>query len=207
MSRALEGERVRSHVGTGPNGGLGRHPEDWYRTSPEAILPFLEAERFPGVVWEPACGDGAISRILLERPEVEAVVSTDLVDRGYGRGGIDFLALDRPPKVGYGNSDRRPDHVLTNPPYSLAVDFALKVLANGWLPPGGKLALFCRTLWLEGSRRHERLFRWHPPARVYVHRRRIPMARGDLPMRTGLISFSWFVWESAATNVTELRWL
>lgn len=187
-------------VGSDPLGrDVNRADHDFYRTSPQAVLPLLQVEQFPGTVWEPACGDGAISELLCQRPEVERVLSSDLIDRGYGHVGLDFLTCDWWEGV---------DHVVTNPPYSLAIEFALRVLQEDKLPPGGKLALFCRTLWLEGSRRHARLFGPHPPSRVWTHRRRVPIARGpDMPMRTGLISFSWYVWEAGWTGPTELGWL
>ena len=42
----------------------GRPEDDFYPTPPNAVYALLGAERFCGVVWEPACGDGAISKIL-----------------------------------------------------------------------------------------------------------------------------------------------
>jgi hypothetical protein len=204
-------------VGTDPAGrDANRADHDFYRTSPEAVLPLFRVEEFPGVVWEPACGDGAISKILEARPNVIEVISTDLVDRGYGTAGVDFLKCEWPREETPAAecSGRRGgfryvvDHVITNPPYSLAVEFALRVLEEDRLPPGGKLALFCRTLFLEGQRRHKRLFQPFPPSRVWTHRARVPMARGpDMKMATGLISFSWFVWEAGWTGPTELGWL
>jgi hypothetical protein len=67
-----------------------RADHDFYPTPPEAVRALLSVEQFDGTIWEPACGDGAISR------ELEAhghnVVSTDLIDRGYGQSGSDFLS-------------------------------------------------------------------------------------------------------------------
>lgn len=96
----------------------GRAENDFYPTPPEATQALLPAiADFPGTVWEPACGDGAIAR------ELEAggfrVISTDLVDRGYGQGGVDFLTTN----------ERRADALVTNPPFgtlaSRFVDHAL----------------------------------------------------------------------------------
>ena len=61
-----------------------RVPHDFYPTPPEAIRALLSVETFEGSIWEPACGDGAISKVLLEAGH--EVVSTDLIDRGYGAG-------------------------------------------------------------------------------------------------------------------------
>jgi hypothetical protein len=50
----------------------------------------MRSERFNGDIWEPACGDGAMSRELAAAGHT--VISTDLVDRGYGE-------ADEPPRV------------------------------------------------------------------------------------------------------------
>jgi hypothetical protein len=49
----------------------------------------LSVERFDGDIWEPACGDGAISKELIKAGYT--VVSTDLIDRDFGDGQADFL--------------------------------------------------------------------------------------------------------------------
>jgi hypothetical protein len=87
------------------NGGE-RRENDFYPTPAEptvALLPLIAD--FPKRVWEPACGDGGIA-VELERGGFE-VVGTDLVDRGYGEGGVDFLQT----------TERRADAVITNPPF------------------------------------------------------------------------------------------
>jgi hypothetical protein len=65
---------------------LNQHADGYYPTPPRGARALLARESFKGVLWECACGDGAISRIL-EAAGFE-VISTDLVDRGYGRGGL-----------------------------------------------------------------------------------------------------------------------
>ena len=78
-------------VGSDPEGrDANRADHDFYRTSPEAVLPLFKVEKFPGVVWECACGDGAISKLLEVQPEVSRVISSDLINRGYGSWGVDF---------------------------------------------------------------------------------------------------------------------
>lgn len=61
-----------------------RVPHDFYPTPPEAVRALLSVETFTGSIWEPACGDGAISKVLIEAGF--EVVSTDLIDRGFGTG-------------------------------------------------------------------------------------------------------------------------
>lgn len=42
-----------------------RAEHDYYATPPEAVRLMIGAERFASVIWEPACGDGAISCVLV----------------------------------------------------------------------------------------------------------------------------------------------
>ena len=68
-----------------------REPGDFYVTPHDCTETLIAAEgdRLPLQVWDPCCGIGDIS-IVLQRHGRE-VVSTDLIDRGYGQGGLDFL--------------------------------------------------------------------------------------------------------------------
>lgn len=52
--------RIRMMVGARKN----RNKHDFYPTPEIATVRFLEAERFEGEIWEPACGDGAMSRVI-----------------------------------------------------------------------------------------------------------------------------------------------
>lgn len=82
-----------------------RAPFEFYPTPPEAVRALLSVEQFEGSVWEPACGDGAISKVLEKAGY--SVISTDLIDRGFGRGGYDFLKSTTP----------LARNIITNPPY------------------------------------------------------------------------------------------
>ena len=70
-----------------------------------------EGDRLPLRVWDPCCGAGDISTVLQRHGR--EVVPTDLIDRGYGQGGVDFLlqrtALARA--------------IVTNPPFKRAEAF------------------------------------------------------------------------------------
>ena len=68
-----------------------RQKDDWYPTPPVATEALLQREQFTGPIWEPACGDGAISEHL--KLHDYDVMSTDLNDYGYpdAQTNIDFL--------------------------------------------------------------------------------------------------------------------
>lgn len=186
---------IKRIVGDDPEGKRERHAEDFYRTGEVATRALLAVEKFPGTVWECACGAGDMSRVIETAPEVERVWSTDLIDRGYGKSGIDFLTTGA--SLG--------DHIVTNPPYRLLDEFVLKAID---LRPPGKIAMIARLQWLEGQRRKKKIFNLHPPARIWVFSYQIPMTRGDLATpQTGLMAFAWYVWERGHVGLPTLGWL
>lgn len=170
-----------------------REPDDFYPTPPEGTRALLSVEQFDGDIWEPACGDGAISR------ELEAagytVHSTDLIDRGYGVGGVDFL-LDY---------QTRAANIITNPPFKFAEEFVRHALTR----TTGKVAMLARLAWLEGIQRG-RFFQSSPLARVWVFSARLHMQRARAATKTdagGMIAFAWFVWEHGWRDAPRLGWL
>lgn len=66
-----------------------REKDDYYATEPKAVRVLLNEEKFAQEIWEPACGEGHISKVL--EADGYRVLSTDLVYRGYGDGGVDFF--------------------------------------------------------------------------------------------------------------------
>lgn len=182
---------------------VNRETHDFYPTWPGATRALLGAERFNGAIWEPACGDGAMSRELEAAGYV--VVSTDLIDRGFGLGGRDFL----------GEWHGLAPNIVTNPPFRWArefVDRALMLTAptRGGNIACGKVALFLRLAFLEGQERGA-WFPNTPLARVWVMSRRVPMARGKLAgvesIGGGVVAFAWFVWEHGHVGPPALGWL
>lgn len=169
-----------------------RETHDFYPTHPGATRALLAVERFAGGIWEPACGDGAMSRVLANAGH--QVVSTDLVDRGFGEGGRDFL-------MEWGGLA---PNIVTNPPFRWAREFVERALMltapspfSAAEPVTHKVALFLRLAFLEGIERM-RLFAGTPLARVWVFSRRVPMVRGKAHGDgdgNGVIAFAWFVWE------------
>ena len=171
-----------------------REANDFYKTPASCTVALLAVESFTTPVWEPACGDGAISGPLLDAGH--QVVSTDLVDRGYGASRRDFLMEQR----------LLAPAIITNPPFKLADEFVLHALHLGAV----KVAMFMRLAWLEGSGRHGRLWSRHPPARVWVFSKRQTLWRGDDPAARengGAIAFAWFVWERGHDGAPALGWI
>lgn len=158
-----------------------RAPDDFYPTPPEAVVELLQAERFHGDFLEPACGDGAISRIL-EATLGARVRSTDLVDRGYGESGLDFLMFGYP---------YRAANIVTNPPFRLAEAFVRAALPRA----ERKVCMLLKLAFLEGQER-KALFVATPLARVWVFSKRLSFINATRA-RGGMMAFAWFVWDHA----------
>lgn len=178
-------------LGARPVGSL--RTDDFHETPRVAVEALLSVETFDGLIWEPACGLGAIS-LVLEQKGYE-VISTDLVPRGYGEGRIDFLMEMHP----------RAPNIITNPLFKLAAQFAQAAcrLAEG------KVALLCRLAWLEGAERRK-LFETTPLARLWVFSRRLPMMHRygySGPQSSSAIAFAWFVWDHAHSGAPTIGWL
>lgn len=186
-----------SHVhGIAPD-AANRDPNDFYKTPPVATRRFLDAEKITGPVWEPACGDGAISRVLDEERGIETH-STDLHDYGYGQSGVDFLTC-RLPDFGFRS-------VVTNPPFKHARAFVDRALGFG----PEKVCVLMRLMWLESKTRHT-FFKTSGLTRVWVHSSRINVARsgddwGD-GGEGGMVAFAWYVWEKGHAGPPTLGWL
>ena len=172
-----------------------REKDDFYPTCPQAVYALLDKEKFEGDIWEPACGDGAISKILEEKGH--EVISTDLVDRGYGKAGVDFLMEYR----------ALAPNIITNPPFKLADEFMWKsdALAEG------KVAMLLPLRALEGLQRRK-IFDTTPLVRVWVFSGRITMHRsGIVPVgkkEGGMMAFAWFVWDYGNVRRTPtIGWL
>jgi len=164
---------------------------DFFPTPRWATFALIENEKFKGNIWECACGDGSMSRVLEESGV--RVTSSDLYDRGFGESGVDFLA-----------SERRADNIVTNPPYNSAEGF----VASGVRLAKRKFALLLRLAFLEGANRARTIFADTPPSRVWVFSERITFyPSGVAPKGTGTTAYAWFVWDKEAPASTELKWL
>jgi hypothetical protein len=134
--------------------GYDREGRDFYATPPQVTEALLQHVRFRGPVWEPCCGDGAMSSVLAEHGY--NVVSSDLVDRGFGTPGVDFL--------GCRNVPGECRSIVTNPPYgdtgsqagqSRSPSAMLSFLRHSLALTAsvqGQLALLVRLQWIAGQR-------------------------------------------------------
>ena len=172
-----------------------REPMDYYATDPKAVEMLLKLEQFAPVIWEPACGEGHISKVL--QAHGYEVLSTDLVYRGFGDPEpLDFLKE---------TLDGFEGDIITNPPYSVGLEFVQRALES--IRPGGKVAMFLKVQFLEGQKRGA-FFKYTPPRTVYISRSRLSCAKnGDFErFPDSAIAYAWYVWEKGFTGDPVIKW-
>ena len=173
-----------------------REQHDYYATEPKALELLLEQEEFNKNIWECACGEGHLAEVLKENGY--NVLSSDLFDRGYGTGGIDFLKCTK--KF---NGD-----IITNPPYKIAKEFVEHALEL--VNDGSKVVMFLKLTFLESKARRE-LFEKHPPKVIYVSSSRLQCAKNGDFEKYGkgvgtAVAYGWFIWEKGFKGEPIVRW-
>lgn len=172
-----------------------REINDYYATEPSAISDLFSVEKFVNPIWEPACGEGHLSKKIIEFGN--SVFSTDLIDRGFGVAGVDFLStIDQK----YLNTF----DIITNPPYKYAQEFveqAVKIAKN-------KVAMFLKLTFLEGQKRQE-LFKIYPPRMIWVYAHRKKCALNGRFSETGSSAscYAWFIWEKGFSGRPSIGWI
>jgi hypothetical protein len=182
------------NVGSAIIGGAtdnARKDADFYPTPADATLALLNRLALPrGVtVKEPACGNGAMSRVM----EASGLVvdSSDLrEDSGYGRGGVDYLR----------DQGSGCEWVITNPPFNVAADFISTALSQT-----PNVAMLLKSQFWHARKRLD-LFERHVPAEILPLTWRpsfLEKERGNSP----LMDVIWVVWRSGdhAARYTPLR--
>jgi len=195
MNKDWSGNKKSTFVtlGASSHSTIDRQEDDYYATDPRTISELLAVENFKGSIWEPACGEGHLSKEL-EKHWFD-VVSTDLIDRGYGEGGVDFFK----------QTELRGDNIITNPPYKFAqqsVEHSIELGAE-------KVAMFLKLTFLEGKARHK-LFKKYPPKKIWVYSSRRQVAiNGDPEMfaKSSAAAYAWFIWEKDFTGETTVGWI
>lgn len=178
---------LRSLIGDGDR--TARRKDDFYATPDQAIDALLERELFVGEVWEPACGDGAISEKLKSRGY--QVYSTDLIDRDYGDDHFDFL-----------NSLRPADNIVTNPPFNIGTEFTLHALRLA----SRKVCIFNKLTFLEGKERRDKLYSQRNLRSVHVFSERVTFPKAG-QKSSGMLAFAWFVFDKGYYGYPRIEFI
>ena len=159
------------------NRGAARPEADYYPTPQWAITAILREIDWPQItsVLEPAKGDGRIlNSVRIQQPRA----ALDWAEISEGR---DYLDRRYAP-----SHDARFDLILTNPPFSQALEFATKALDEGH-----NVAMLLRLGFL-GSQKRLPWWQQHPVQRLFVLAKR-PSFTGK---GTDSADYAWFAWGS-----------
>ena len=189
---------MKGHSIAGMSTTRERIKDDFYATPPESTRALLNVEELVYPILEPACGAG---HIVKELGAFHKVFATDLVDRGCGETGVDFLTYDFS-ELGEINT------IITNPPFSLFQGFAERGLEIA----RRKVILFGKLQALEGKKRAT--FMQNSPLRtVYVFKSRQNPLRNGSPLDengkpwASTMAFAWFVWEIGYNGKPQIEWI
>jgi len=171
-----------------------RHADDYYRTPAwcvRALLKYVKttsekdyAALHNSSILDPACGDAAILEVLDSYGfkgvgiEIDPTRAEKAREHGFGVYCGDAL-------VTYMSAQA----VITNPPYSLAMEFVQKALSR-CDPPVFFAAFLLRLNWLASRKRAE--FHRNTPADILVLPKR-PSFTDD--GKTDASEYAWFIWK------------
>lgn len=155
-----------------------RKDSDFYPTPFDATFALLKHLGLPAGtrVKEPACGDGAMARVM-EATGLVVDASDIRANSGFGRGGVDYLV----------DAGETPEWVITNPPFNVAVEFIRQAL--GQTP---NVAMLLKSQFWHASGRIA-LFEKQRPAEILPLTWRpafLAEERGNAP----LMDVIWVVW-------------
>lgn len=169
-----------------------REVNDYYATEPKAVELLLQKEKFSSIILEPSCGEGHISRVLLDNGYT--VKSSDLIDRGFGEV-KDFFEVDE-----------FCGDIITNPPYKVALDFVKHSLDI--IHEGSKVAMFLKLQFLEGKARKE-FYKENPPKKIYVASGRLNCAKNGKfeEFKSSAVAYAWFMWEKGYKGSPKIDWI
>lgn len=170
-----------------------RAENDYYTTDPQAINDLFKLEEFDNKIWECACGNGVLSKKMAEYGKI--VTSTDLINRGYGVGDVNFLEQD----TNLGGGD-----IITNPPFKYIIEF----IEQGLKLTERKLAIFARIQLLETKKRFDRIWSDSPlkSVNVYVDRMKC-YPNGIKDNTSSAVCYAWYIWDKEYTEKPTINWI
>lgn len=168
-----------------------RNANDFYIEPRWCIEALIKAVPFRGGIHDPACGTGKIPITFMAKGFFAS--GSDLIDRGFGSSGINFL-----------KDIHAYENVVTNPPYNLSEEFIINSLAH----TKRRTAILARIAFLASQKRHA-LFTECPPEKVVILSRRpsIPPGGHGIIPQGGKTDFCWIVWNRGHVGPSEICWV
>ena len=185
------------------NHAVGERQKDDFYSTPEyvtdKVCSWLKKnipESLNWKIWEPAAGNGRMINSL-KNNGFNVTNYSDIVDRGLSGVEIaDFLEAEKKENI---------DCIFTNPPYSIATEFAEKALSL--LEDEGYYIMLGRIQFLEGKKRGK-LFDKHPPKYVLIFRERVDCWKDDIETKTsGALCYAFFIFKKDFKGKPTVDWL
>jgi hypothetical protein len=166
-----------------------RKKSDFYETPYSITRHLLNVEDFDYnlTICEPACGDGAIVKVLQEKTN-----------------NIVFYDIEK----NFLTEMEKYDYIITNPPFSISYEFIqkAKIVAKK------KFAFLLPLSYLHGKKRYDDIYsnKDYPLKKVYVFTR-YPMLgeklREDGKYNTGMMVYAWFIFERGYDGPSIIDWI
>jgi predicted RNA methylase len=173
-----------------------RQKNDFYATPKSEVYNILEREKLRGLILDPCCGTGNISKPVKDLYPDNRVIETDLIDRGCGLTGLNFLSDEYPYKTA--------DTIIMNPPFKLIGKFVKKSLKIS-----DKIILLARLQFLESKKRYNNIFKDYQPDRIYIYVDRITCAKNgnfEKNKSANSIAYAWFVFDKI-NQEKSINWI
>jgi uncharacterized protein YozE (UPF0346 family) len=165
-----------------------RKKSDYYATPFTITKQLLEREKLFGSILEPAAGeDGAIVKVLKE---------------------FNYSCIYYDKETDFLKETRQFDTIITNPPFSIAMEFILKAKQVATK----KIFFLLPLSYLHGKKRFDLIYSdtLFPLKKIYIFTR-YPMLgdklREDGKYRTGMMVYAWYLWEKEYVGKCEINWL
>lgn len=167
-----------------------RRKSDFYETPYSITQHLLRRENldYNKTCLEPACGNGAIVKVLSPL------------------WGSNIVAYDK--ETDFLKETKTYPYVITNPPYSLAYDFVIKAKEVCT----DKICMLLPLSYLHGKKRYDSIYQdtTFPLEKVYVFTR-YPMLgdplREDGKYKTGMMVYAWYVWSRDYKGEPMIAWI
>jgi hypothetical protein len=164
-----------------------RNKNDLYSTPLHCTRLLLENEKFSGSILEPACGKGAITKVLHEY-------------------NLQYTAYDI--ETDFFTETNQYTNIITNPPFCKSTDFLLhakKIATN-------KIAFLLPINYLQSAERWDKVWqdKVFPLKTIYTFTRYLLMEedfRADGKCKSGMTLFSWFMFQKGYQGEPTIKWL
>lgn len=168
-----------------------RRESDFYETPYSITTHLLNNEKFDFSlrVCEPACGAGAITKVLSTKWTPDLITSYD-IEKNFLTETLTY------------------EYIITNPPFSLAQEFIQKSKSVATK----KFAMLLPLSYLHGKKRYDQIYmdKNYGLKKIYVFTR-YPMLgeplREDGKYNTGMMVYAWYIFENNFSDSPTISWI